>query len=697
MPVCDYCGLRLETSKGYSNHIVSSERCAARHRGRIASAYSTDDGSDGEQHEEDEIVLSDPGNQSDRSGEGKDRVTNDEDMRADADFDRMSVDDGDAEQVPPRLRGTETFVEPYPFPTVGTPIQRATAEELNEQRRSQVEVGPFADKELFELVEILMTSGMSGNQRDKFLKLNRMNDGTPWSNNREMILDIDKFLPRGPKWRVKTFEVVGNKGVEHADFWFREGLEAILHLLADPQFKDQLLYQPTKEWTDPECTTRKYGKTTCSNRMWSIQNAIQDKHATVIPTYVASDETALTVFVRKQKAHPVYLTIGNIPKDVRCQTSKRGMILVGYLPVVKLECESNIEKRRILKRKLFHECQHALMESLREAGKQGVEAVCSDGGVRRIHPVYCGGMLDFAEQCRYACICQTVCPTCEVPAKERGDLTNYPGRDLQEILAAMEEHEADGSARFVDLGLIPVRPFWADLPFVDASPLFPPDLLHQMYKGVFKDHLLEWSAHAVGKVELNNRFKSMSPYHSLRHFKDGVMKAARWTGRELKEQSRAYLPTIVGEEPEVTACARALTNFMFLAHSSSLTDDDLAEMESCLEQFHENKQIFPEIGALGEQDPAKKKSPVHTFHGIPKIHAIQHYTFHIREHGTPNSFNTELPERLHIPNAKEGYQRSNKKDAIKQMATHIQRMEALAMHRAYLNHAAHPDAEYPEL
>ncbi|KAG9102712.1 hypothetical protein FRC06_001388 [Ceratobasidium sp. 370] len=510
-----------------------------------------------------------------------------------------------------------------------------------------------------------------------------------------MLLDIDQFLLRGPKWRVKTFQVTSSKGSEHADFWFRDGLDRILHLLAEPQFMNDMEYKPTKVYADPERQTRIYSETTSADRMWSLQNVINDDHATVVPTFFASDETALTVFVHEQKAHPVYLTIGNLANGVWRQVSKWGMILVGYLPVTKLECEPNDEKRHIRKRKLFHECMREVTACMGEACKQGTEALCSDGGVRCIYPVFCGSMLDFAEQCKYACTRQLVCPTCEVPAKEQGDLTNYPGRDHEDILAAMREEEVDGSARFEDLGLMPVLPFWANLPFVDTLALFPLDLLHQLHKGVFKDHLLEWSAHAIGRTELNNRFKAMSPHHGLWHFKDGVLKSARWTGCEIKEQSQAYLPTIAGVDPEVTACACALTKFMFLTHSSSLTDNDLAEMQRCLEQFHENKNIFVEIGALGEQDQTKKKGPVHTFHSIPKPHSMQHYLHYIKQLGTPDGFNTELPERLHIPNAKEGYRQSNKKAVTKQMAKHIQWMEVLAMHRAYLEHVENPNANNP--
>ena len=48
-----------------------------------------------------------------------------------------------------------------------------------------------------------------------------------------------------------------------------------------------------------------------------------------------------------------------------------------------------------------------------------------------------------------------------------------------------------------------------------------------------------------------------------------------------------------------------------------------------------------------------------------------HYVEAIRSHGTADGYNTEVSEKLHIDNAKEGYCASNKKDYIKQMTVCI--------------------------
>jgi hypothetical protein len=50
---------------------------------------------------------------------------------------------------------------------------------------------------------------------------------------------------------------------------------------------------------------------------------------------ISSDKMQLTLFHDKQ-AYPIYLTIGNIPKDICQKPSCHGQLLVAYLPTTKL-------------------------------------------------------------------------------------------------------------------------------------------------------------------------------------------------------------------------------------------------------------------------------------------------------------------------------------------------------------------------
>ena len=44
----------------------------------------------------------------------------------------------------------------------------------------------------------------------------------------------------------------------------------------------------------------------------------------------------------------------------------------------------------------------------------------------------------------------------------------------------------------LNLMLIPIRPFTSEFPWADIHELIAPDILHQVIKGTFKDHLVMW-------------------------------------------------------------------------------------------------------------------------------------------------------------------------------------------------------------
>ena len=83
-------------------------------------------------------------------------------------------------------------------------------------------------------------------------------------------------------------------------------------------------------------------------------------------------------------AYPVYMTIGNLPKDVRWKPSRRGQILLAYLPTSRLEHITNKEARRRVAANLFHACLSMILKPLAEAGVHGIKVTSGDGVVGRV-------------------------------------------------------------------------------------------------------------------------------------------------------------------------------------------------------------------------------------------------------------------------------------------------------------------------
>jgi len=67
--------------------------------------------------------------------------------------------------------------------------------------------------------------------------------------------------------------------------------------------------------------------------------------ATIIPIIISTNKTQLILFCNKS-AYPIYLTIGNIPKEVRRKPSKCAYVLLGYLPTTRLEGITNQAQQR---------------------------------------------------------------------------------------------------------------------------------------------------------------------------------------------------------------------------------------------------------------------------------------------------------------------------------------------------------------
>ncbi|KAG2029300.1 hypothetical protein BDR03DRAFT_936855 [Suillus americanus] len=308
---------------------------------------------------------------------------------------------------------------------------------------------------------------------------------------------------------------------------------------------------------------------------------------------------------RNKSAYPVYMMIGNIPKDICRKPSRHAHVLLAYLPTTHLDHVTNKAARRRMLANLYHACVGCVLAPLAAAGINGIN-------MRR----------DYPEQVLATGIKTTQCPKCDIPPDELGLATDLGA--VLDALCALDE----GGLAFVracaNAGIKPiVHPFWEGLPFVNIFESVTPDVLHQLYQGLIK-HLLAWLSDACGK------------HNQICRFLLGII--------------------IDTSLPHNMSSARLLRAY------PSHTSKTLVLLNEALDLFHDNKDIFIDLG-------------IRNSFNLPKLHFTAHYAHMIRMFSTMDNYNTEYTERLHIDLAKDAYRSTNHKNEFAQMTTWLEQRE----------------------
>ncbi|KAF8684334.1 Zn-finger protein [Rhizoctonia solani] len=526
-----------------------------------------------------------------------------------------------------------------------------------------------------------MRTGLTNAARDIHLQSPLYVGRTPWKNNKQLLEDIDKLL-HGPSWHIYEM-VTGGDPKSRTSFLFgRDILDAIRDLIGNPRFRAHVRYAPERHYTTKDKTTRLYGEMWSANWWWRMQMLIQvhDKFATIIPLIVFTDKTNLTTVAGGIQAYPVMVSIGNISKDIRRKPSMHATVLLGYLPVEEFKDVGDEKLRQRLKGELRHRAMEKLLEPLKKASKEGVLMWCADGRQRRAYPILAAYIGDSPEQHDMACSVRSGCPVCTTLKENRGTYPqNAPLRQKSEVLLTIQKWK-DGllsTDKLREHGLKPWWPFWANLPYVNLGDCLTPDLLHQLYKGLFWTHLMEWikEPELLGK-SADARFKSMPRAHGMRHFTRGIYSISQWTGRETKEMLKQFLPVVADDlVDKLVGLTRSLLDFIYYAHSAQLSEIEVQEMVVSLARFHELKGIAEDLGL--EKNGWSNETI--------KLHMLSHYERSIHEYGTPDGYNSETSEYLHIEFAKTPFKKTNKnRSYMQQIIRFIQRQEAIQLHRACL-------------
>ncbi|KAG1786944.1 uncharacterized protein HD556DRAFT_1449283 [Suillus plorans] len=306
-----------------------------------------------------------------------------------------------------------------------------------------------------------------------------------------------------------------------------------------------------------------------------------------------------------------------------------------------------------------------------------------DGISRYCHPLFACFVGDYPKQLLATGVKTTECPKCDIPPDELESSTApFEIRDLDTVLDALATIDVGDLTDFIqacrNAGIKPiVHPFWERLPHVNIFQAITPDILHQLYQGLVK-HLLGWLAQACGTAEIDARCRRLPPNHHIRLFTKGITSLSCLSGTEHAQICRFLLGIIIDirlpgnlDSARLLRAVCGLLDFLYLAQYPCHSSETLSLLDEALSLFHNNKQIFVDLG-------------IRNNFNLPKLHATQHYTSMIRLYGTTDNYNTEYTEHLHIDLTKDAYRATNHKDEFAQMTQWLERKEKIVCHDKFI-------------
>ncbi|KAG1727914.1 hypothetical protein EDD22DRAFT_982741 [Suillus occidentalis] len=352
-----------------------------------------------------------------------------------------------------------------------------------------------------------------------------------------------------PLWMGKDYEV-----------WYRDPRMMAHNMLANTTYKEYDLSDNTRRWKD------------FMSGDWAWQQADEiskdlNTHGSMfVPIILGSDKTTVSVGMGNNEYYPLYASIGNVHNNVQ-RAHCDALVIIGFLSIPKTT-------RKYAHDDSFH------------------------SHFRRIIFGLGPYIADYEEQLVLSCTVKNWCLKC---LAHWGDLDgggNLP-RTQEHTDLLVSEH-IDSDTLWHEFGIVSVlvvsdttplsyyvliyfvQPFTNDFPQANIHKLISFDLLHQLVKGAFKDHLVDW---VLKYLKLTHGTKRGEEIRSdidrsqncccgiialgLRRFPGGHG-FKQWTGNDSKALMKVFLPAIEGHVPQdMVRAFRALLEFYIQNHRHS--------------------------------------------------------------------------------------------------------------------------------
>ncbi|KAI6019111.1 hypothetical protein EDC04DRAFT_2869953 [Pisolithus marmoratus] len=438
---------------------------------------------------------------------------------------------------------------------------------------------------------------------------------------KEMYQKIDNTRIGNIKWESFTVRYTGDAVADPApwmndeyDVWFRDPHKVVQNMLANPNFMKEMDFRPFHE-----------------------------------------------LLTGQNDYYPLYLSIGNICNSV-CWAHCNGVILIAFLVMPKTTREyASKDNFHRFWQQLFHSSLGHILKTFKPSRAKPEVTVFGDDHYQH-------------EQALLTCIVRNWCPQC---------LAYHSHLDDDNVLDRCHDHaellvsEFSLDVLWDEYGIVgELVPFTNDFLHTDIYELIAPDLLHQIIKGTFKDHLVEWVEKYLCLThrdscaneildDIDHWIAAVAPFPGLWHFPQGCH-FKQWTGDDSKVLMKVYLPAIEGHVPKEIVCTfYAFLECCYIVWQNVLMEQDLDNLDEALAQFYWYREVF------------KTTSVITTF-SLLHQHAMKHYRQLIQLFGALNGLCSSITESKHVKAVKKPYWCTNKYCALGQMLLINQCLDKLA-------------------
>ncbi|KAG1884298.1 hypothetical protein F4604DRAFT_1878722 [Suillus subluteus] len=487
---------------------------------------------------------------------------------------------------------------------------------------------PYWDRVEFETAEFLYTRNqMSAGDINVLLDLwattlLKHNNKPPFADCHDLYKTIDSTPVGNVKWQSFQVKYTGEKPAynvppwmnESHDVWYRDPHEVIRNMLGNTDYAAEMDYQPYCEFlTDND--KRQWQDFMSSDWAWNqadkISNDPDTTGSTFVPVILGSDKTTVSVATGANDYYPLYVSIGNIRNNVQ-RAHCDAVAIIGFLAMPKTMKEhASCPKYRKYRRQLFHLSISKILDNLRPGITKPEVVRFGDRHYRHVIYGLEPYIADYEEQVLLVCIVCSWCPRCMSHHKDLDSESLHRNCDHTEALV----EELSSTDLWDEYGIISdLVPFTNDFARADIHELIAPDLLHQLIKGTFKDHLVEWVGkylHLVhgkkGAEKIQDDIDRSSgqliialvaSFSGLRHFLQG-RGFKQWTSDDSKALMKVYLPAIEGYVPTDMVCTfRAFLEFCYLVRHNIITESTLTKHIKAVKEPWRRSSRYKALGQM---------------------------------------------------------------------------------------------------